>query len=86
MWSWYQSPAAEYVSDISEFVRSVTTVDLARHTQFKRRTERDPVRCKMYLLSSITTKRIRLALEFKKEIIDGSNRSEVTWVLSNSGQ
>lgn len=40
----------------------------------------------MYLLSSLATKRIRLALGFNQKIIDGSNRSEVTWVLSDSGQ
>jgi serine/threonine protein kinase len=67
-------------------VRKATTNDMTRHTQFKRRTERNPHRCRMYLLSSLTPKRIRLALEFKKAITDGSNRSEATWVLSDSGQ
>jgi hypothetical protein len=87
MWTRYKSPTEKHVSALSvspDRSGNITKVN-DRHTQFQRKSESSPRRCKMYLLSTTCGDRIRLALDFEKEMVNGTNRSRISCVLSDSG-
>jgi len=57
-----------------------------RRTQFKHEADIHPHRCKIYMLPNKIPNRIRVVVEFEKEINNGMQHQRVLYVVSDSGR